>query len=67
MLSLGEWHHVAPMVPADFITFFSVSAGASATLIGLLFIAISFQPARIFDSGARGSPDQGGQRLHRSG
>jgi hypothetical protein len=55
------------MVPADFITFFSVSAGASATLIGLLFIAISFQPARIFGSGARGSPDQGGQRLHRSG
>ena len=41
------------MVPEDFITFFSVSAGASATLIGLLFIAISIEPARVFGSGAR--------------
>jgi hypothetical protein len=41
------------MVTEDFITFFSVSAGASATLIGLLFIAISIEPARVFGSGAR--------------
>jgi hypothetical protein len=41
------------MVPEDFHIFFSVSAGASATLIGLLFIAISIEPARIFGSEAR--------------
>ena len=41
------------MVPEDFLTFFSVSAGASATLIGLLFIAISIEPARVFGSEAR--------------
>jgi hypothetical protein len=41
------------MVHEDFVTFFSVSAGASATLIGLLFIAISIEPARVFGSGAR--------------
>jgi hypothetical protein len=41
------------MVTEDFLTFFSVSAGASATLIGLLFIAISIEPARVFGSEAR--------------
>ena len=41
------------MVPEDFLTFFSVSAGASATLIGLLFIASSIEPARVFGSEAR--------------
>jgi hypothetical protein len=41
------------MVPEDFVSFFSVSAGASATLIGLLFIAISIEPARVFGSEAR--------------
>jgi hypothetical protein len=41
------------MVPEDFVSFFSVSAGASATLIGLLFIAISIEPGRVFGSEAR--------------
>jgi hypothetical protein len=41
------------MVPEDFFTFFSVSAGASATLIGLLFIAISIEPTHVFGSEAR--------------
>jgi hypothetical protein len=34
------------MVPASFIPFFSISAGASATLIGLLFVAVSVAPGR---------------------
>jgi hypothetical protein len=41
------------MVTEDFVSFFAVSAGASATLIGLLFIAISIEPARVFGSEAR--------------
>ncbi|HEX9036974.1 MAG TPA: hypothetical protein VF808_08290 [Ktedonobacterales bacterium] len=34
------------MVPSSYIAFFSVSAGAAATLIGLLFVAVSVAPER---------------------
>jgi hypothetical protein len=36
------------MVPPEFTNFFLGSVGASATLIGLLFIAISIEPKRVF-------------------
>src|SRR4051794_40174243 len=36
------------MVPPEFTNFFLGSVGASATLIGLLFIAISIEPRRFF-------------------
>ncbi|HUY77561.1 MAG TPA: hypothetical protein VMV29_12380 [Ktedonobacterales bacterium] len=35
------------MVPTSFLGFFAASAGASAALIGLLFVAISITPERI--------------------
>ncbi len=35
------------MVPAEYITFFSVMAAASATLFGLIFVAISISPENI--------------------
>jgi hypothetical protein len=38
------------MVPTSFLTFFAASAGAGAALIGLLFVAISISPERIFRS-----------------
>jgi hypothetical protein len=40
------------MVPPEFANFFLGSTGASATLIGLLFIAVSIEPERVFGSGA---------------
>ena len=40
------------MVPPEFANFFLGSTGASATLIGLLFIAISIEPNRVFGSEA---------------
>lgn len=40
------------MVPQSFHDFFIASAGASAALIGLLFVAVSFAPGRIFGSQA---------------
>lgn len=40
------------MVPPEFENFFLASAGASATLVGLLFIAISIGPERFFGSEA---------------
>jgi hypothetical protein len=36
------------MVPAPYITFLLASAGASAALVGLLFVAISVAPDRVF-------------------
>jgi hypothetical protein len=40
------------MIPASFIPFFSISAGAAATLIGLLFVAVSIAPGRTVGKGA---------------
>ncbi|HEU0027881.1 MAG TPA: hypothetical protein VFQ25_12255 [Ktedonobacterales bacterium] len=40
------------MIPASFIPFFSISAGAAATLIGLLFVAVSVAPERTVGKGA---------------
>ena len=39
------------MVPASFQSFFVASAGAGAALIGLLFVAVSISPDRIFQTG----------------
>jgi hypothetical protein len=36
------------VMPAEFETFFLASAGASAALIGLLFVAVSIAPERVF-------------------
>src|SRR5581483_8938312 len=36
------------MVPDTFIAYFAASAGASAALIGLLFVAVSLAPERVF-------------------
>ncbi len=36
------------MVPASYLTYFAASAGAGAALIGLLFVAISVSPEKIF-------------------
>ena len=35
------------MVPPEFLTFFSASAGAGAALVGLLFVAVSLAPEQI--------------------
>ncbi len=40
------------MVPATFANFFLATAGAGGTLIGLLFVAVSINPERIFSEGA---------------
>ena len=40
------------MVPAEFQTFFLASAGASAALIGLLFVGVSIDPERVFGENA---------------
>lgn len=42
------------MVPASLHDYFIASAGASAALIGLLFVAVSIAPERIFGSDASG-------------
>ena len=38
------------MIPPEFENFFFASAGVSATLIGLLFVAVSVRPERVFGS-----------------
>lgn len=43
------------MVPASYIPFFSISAGAAATLIGLLFVAVSVAPERTVGAKASSS------------
>lgn len=40
------------MVPAEFQTFFLASSGASAALIGLLFVGVSIAPERVFGNEA---------------
>lgn len=40
------------MIPATYQAFFATSAGAGATLVGLLFVAISIAPERIFGTSA---------------
>ncbi len=40
------------MVPLKFETFFLASSGASAALIGLLFVAVSIAPERVFGAAA---------------
>ncbi|HET9014943.1 MAG TPA: hypothetical protein VFN57_05065 [Thermomicrobiaceae bacterium] len=42
------------MVPSSLHDFFMASAGASAALIGLLFVAVSIAPERVFGSAATG-------------
>lgn len=44
------------MVPDGFVSYFQASAGASAALIGLLFVAISVAPERII--GAEAPPER---------
>src|SRR5213593_4458320 len=39
-------------MPAEFETFFLASSGASAALIGLLFVAVSIAPEKVFGSDA---------------
>lgn len=41
------------MGPATFVPFFAASAGAGATLVGLLFVAVSIAPERVFGQEAR--------------
>lgn len=43
----------APITVEDFNTYFAAMAGAGAALIGLLFVAISINPKRIFGRRAR--------------
>ena len=43
----------APITVEDFTTYFAAMAGAGAALIGLLFVAISINPKRIFGRRAR--------------
>jgi hypothetical protein len=40
------------MVPASFTAFFAASAGAAAALIGLLFVAVSVRPEKVFGQAA---------------
>jgi hypothetical protein len=40
------------VIPASFIPYFSISAGAVASLIGLLFVAVSVAPGRTVGKGA---------------
>jgi hypothetical protein len=40
------------VVPAEYQTFFLASSGASAALIGLLFVGVSIAPERVFGSEA---------------
>lgn len=45
---MGKASNWRLMVPAEFQTFFLASVGASAALIGLLFVSVSIAPERVF-------------------
>ena len=45
---MGDGSNWRLMVPAEFQTFFLASVGASAALIGLLFVSVSIAPERVF-------------------
>lgn len=40
------------MIPSSFTPFFAASAGAAAALIGLLFVAVSVRPEKVFGEAA---------------
>ncbi len=41
------------MVPAEYMNFFIASTGASAALLGLLFVSVSIAPERVFGESAK--------------
>lgn len=49
---------------AEFNTFFTVAAGVSATLIGLLFVALALNPAIMADNGPAGLRVWSGLTFH---
>ena len=46
------------MAPEGFTEFFLASAGTGGAFVGLLFVAVSISPQRIFDAAVSGAPRQ---------